>query len=149
RGWVGLWWRVDGEPGGPALGFDNMQDRGPTGTTPWTRYEIEMDVPANATHIDFGVLHSGNGDAWFGTLQVELNGAVYTDNTHFDLDFESSWPRGFYAGGKGYKVEIDQEVAHTGRQSLHSHYLGREKDRRSSGGFGAGTATHGQASGTE
>jgi hypothetical protein len=87
RGWAGLWWRVDGEQGSAPLAFDNMQDRGATGTAPWTRYEIELDVPANATHIDFGVLHVGNGDAWFDTLQVELDGVAYTDRTHFDLDF--------------------------------------------------------------
>ena len=128
RGWAGLWWRVDGEPGSAPLAFDNMQDRGAIGTTPWTRYEIDLDVPANATHIYFGVLHVGSGQAWFDTLQVELDGAVYTDNSHFDLDFESSWPRGFYTGGKGYKVELDQEDAHTGRQSLRSHFLGTEKN---------------------
>jgi hypothetical protein len=129
RGWAGLWWRVDGEPGTPPLAFDNMQDRGATGTTPWTRYEIDLDVPANATHIYFGVLHEGNGDAWFDTLQVELDGVAYSDRTHFDLDFESNWPRGFYTGGKGYKVELDEQVAHTGRQSLHSHFEGKEKTR--------------------
>jgi tetratricopeptide (TPR) repeat protein len=127
RGWAGLWWRVDGEPGTPALAFDNMQDRGATGTTPWTRYEIDLDVPANATHVYFGVLHVGNGDAWFDTLQVELNGVAYTDRTHFDLDFESSPPRGFYTGGKGYKVEVDEQVAHTGKQSLRSHFIGTHK----------------------
>jgi hypothetical protein len=133
RGWAGLWWRVDGEPGTAPLAFDNMQDRGATGTTPWTRYEIELDVPANATHIYFGVLHVGNGAAWFDTLQVELNGAAYTDNGHFDLDFESGWPRGFYTGGKGYKVELDQEVAHSGRQSLRSRFMGGEKAQAGKG----------------
>ena len=129
RGWAGLWWRVDGEPGTAPLAFDNMQDRGASGTTPWTRYEIELDVPAKASRINFGVLHVGNGDAWFDTLQVELDGVTYTDNSHFDLDFESNWPRGFYTGGRGYKVELDQEVAHTGRQSLRSHFLGKEKNQ--------------------
>jgi len=133
RGWAGLWWRVDGEPGTAPLAFDNMQDRGATGTTPWTRYEIDLDVPANATHIYFGVLHEGNGDVWFDTLQVELDGVAYTDKAHFDLDFESNWPRGFYTGGKGHKVDLDQEVAHTGRQSLHSHFLGTGKTQAERG----------------
>ena len=44
RGWAGLWWRVDGEKG--VLAFDNMQDRGATGTTDWKRYEIELPVAA-------------------------------------------------------------------------------------------------------
>ena len=40
---------------------------------------------------------------------------------------ESNWPRGFYTGGKGYKVELDDQVAHTGRQSLRSHFVGTQK----------------------
>ena len=123
EGWAGLWWRVDGEPGTAALAFDNMHDRGATGTTPWTLYEIELDIPAGARNINFGVLHAGNGTAWFDTLRVELDRVPYADNTTFDLDFESSSPRGFYTGGKGYKVELDKEVAHTGKQSLRSRLV--------------------------
>jgi hypothetical protein len=124
EGWAGLWWRVDGEPGTAALAFDNMNNRGASGTTPWTRYEIELDIPAGAKNINFGVLHDGNGTAWFDTLRVELDGVPYTDNANFDLDFESSWPRGFYTGGKGYRVELDKELAHTGKQSLRSRLAG-------------------------
>ena len=40
------------------------------------------------------------------------------DNTTFDLDFESSSPRGFYTGGSGYRVELDSQVFHSGKQSL-------------------------------
>jgi len=123
-GWAGLWWRVDGEPGTPTLAFDNMQDRGASGTTPWTLYEINLDVPAGAKHIYFGVLHTGSGTAWFDTLQVELNGVPFADNTGFDLDFESNWPRGFYTGGRGYKVELDREQAHSGKQSLRCRLVG-------------------------
>jgi hypothetical protein len=63
RGFAGLWWRMDGENGTKPLAFDNMQDRGATGTTPWTRYEISIDVPANATNVNFGILHTGDGTA--------------------------------------------------------------------------------------
>lgn len=124
-GWAGLWWRVDGEPGTGALAFDTMSDRGAKGTTPWTLYVIDLDVPANARNINFGVLHVGTGTAWFDTLKVEIDGAPFTDN-YFDFDFESTSPRGFYTGGKGYKVELDKEVAHTGRQSLRSRQMGPE-----------------------
>jgi hypothetical protein len=124
EGWAGLWWRVDGEPGSATLAFDNMQDRGATGTTPWTRYEINLDVPAGARNINFGVLHAGNGTAWFDTLRIELDGVPFTDNTSFDLDFESSGPRGFYVGGRGYKVELDKEQAHSGKQCLRSRLTG-------------------------
>lgn len=131
RGYAGLWWRIDGEKGANGmpepLGFDNMGDRGPHGTTPWTRYEIKLKVPANARNINFGVLHPGNGTAWFDSLQVELDGVPYADSSNFDLDFESETPRGFYAGGQGYKVGIDNQVAHSGKQSLRSTSLAEQQ----------------------
>lgn len=72
HGYAGLWWWNDRE-NGKTLTLDNMTGRGAEGT-PWTRYEISMDVPANTTHINFGVLHSGNGSAWFDSLQLEIDG---------------------------------------------------------------------------
>ena len=124
RGYAGLWWRIDGEKadnGHPKiLGFDNMFDRGPRGTTAWTKYEIKMLVPSGAKNINFGVLHPGNGTAWFDTLQVKIDDAFYTDPSKLDLDFESDSPRGFYTGGQGYDVAIDKEVFNTGKQSLRS-----------------------------
>jgi len=118
-GFAGLWWRVDGE-GGKILAFDNMQNRGAKETTPWMRYEISIDVPANATNINFGVLHPGNGRAWFDSLEVKVDGKLFEDPAPFDLDFESTPPRGFYIGGQGYEVTTDSMVAHSGKQSLRS-----------------------------
>ena len=115
-GFAGLWWRVDGASG--ELAFDNMQDRGVTGTTDWKRYDIELPVAADAKNINFGAILTGNGTAWFDGLSVELDGAPYLDQTAFDLDFESSSPRGFYTGGNGYAVELDSQVFHNGKQSL-------------------------------
>lgn len=135
RGYAGLWWRIDGDKGDNGypkmLGFDNMGDRGVHGTTPWTRYEIKMHVPTGAKNINFGVLHPGNGTAWFDTLQVDVDGVPYNDNSKFDLDFESEPPRGFYTGGQGYKVAIDKEVAHTGKQSLRSTSLAEPSNQPS------------------
>jgi uncharacterized membrane protein YphA (DoxX/SURF4 family) len=122
EGFAGLWWRVDGESR-QVLAFDNMEGRGPKGTTPWTRYEISLDVPASATNINFGVLHVGNGTAWFDSLRVEIDGKPYTDANTFDLDFESDSPRGFHTGGNGYDVTLDKSVAHTGKQSLRSQFV--------------------------
>jgi erythromycin esterase-like protein len=124
EGHAGLWWRVDGEPGKPLLAFDNMQDRGAKGTTPWTRYEISLDVPASARNIVFGVLHPGNGTAWFDSLQVGIDGVPYTDTALFDLGFESSTVHGFFIGGRGYEIQLDKSVAHSGSQSLRSNFVG-------------------------
>ena len=117
KGFAGLWWRVDGEPG-QTLAFDNMQDRAATGSSPWTRYEISMDVPMGAKAIYFGVVHPGTGVAWFDSLRVEIDSVEFVDGNAFDLDFESDLPRGFYTGGNGYAVFIDKSVFHTGKQSL-------------------------------
>jgi erythromycin esterase-like protein len=122
QGYAGLWWRTDGE-NGKLIALDNMADRGPKGTTDWKRYEISVDVPANATNIYFGAIHPGNGTAWFDSLQVEIDGVLYTDSSAFDLDFESEGIRGFHTGGKGYEATIDKAVAHTGKQSLRSKLM--------------------------
>jgi erythromycin esterase-like protein len=125
-GYAGLWWRVDGD-GGKSLAFDNMEGRGAKGTTSWTPYAISIDVPADARKISFGVLHPGNGTAWFDSLAIEVDGAAYSDPSSFDFDFESPALRGFEVGGPGfsttgYSITIDKSVAHTGAQSLRSQY---------------------------
>jgi len=126
RGWAGLWWRVDGKSG--VLAFDNMQGRGPTGTTDWKRYEIDLPVAADATNINFGALHTGDGSAWFDGLEVTLDGKPYLDKTNFDLDFESSTPAGFHTGGNGYQVTLDKSSFQSGSQSLLMTHVGTPAD---------------------
>lgn len=115
-----LWWRVEGKSGN--LGGDNMQDRGPTGTTDWKRYEIALDVDPKVVNISFGALLSGEGTAWFDGLQVEIDGKPFTDDKPFDLDFESESARGFYTAGEGYDVGVVSDQAHSGSQSLRMKY---------------------------
>jgi erythromycin esterase-like protein len=121
RGFAGLWWRVDGPSG--VLAFDNMQDRGVTGTTDWKRYDIELPVGADARNINFGAILTGDGSAWFDGLAIELDGKPYAANGLIDLDFEDSG-RGFFLGGNGYQVRPVSEVFHTGKQSLQMTYRG-------------------------
>jgi transglutaminase-like putative cysteine protease len=74
-GWFGLWMRVDGKDGKDgALAFDNMQSRAVRGTTPWTRYEVVLDVPDAASDIVFGALLSGGGSAWVDDVAFETVG---------------------------------------------------------------------------
>jgi erythromycin esterase-like protein len=121
QGFAGLWWRVDGRTG--VLAFDNMQNRGASGTRDWTRYEINLPISTAATNINFGALLSGNGTAWFDGLTVELDEEPYANPTRFDFDFESSTPLGFNTGGNGYQVRLDSETAYSGKQSLRMQYL--------------------------
>jgi erythromycin esterase-like protein len=115
-GFAGLWWRVDGASG--PVAFDNMQDRGVTGTTDWKRYVIELPVAADAKNINFGALFTGSGSAWFDGLSIELDGTPYADKNAFDMDFEATTPVGFFTGGGGYTVQLDSQVFHDGKQSL-------------------------------
>src|SRR6185295_1261754 len=73
-GWAGLWARVNG--GGRTLFFDNMQNRGATGTKPWRRYSIEFAVAENATAVQVGTVFDGPGKAWFDCLRVFVDGTA-------------------------------------------------------------------------
>lgn len=71
EGTAGLWMRVDGVGIPDVLAFDNMSTRPIQGTTPWTRYEIVLDVPRESAAIVLGVLMVGQGDLWLDDVVVE------------------------------------------------------------------------------
>lgn len=122
RPFAGLWWRVDGEQG--SLAFDNMQDRGITGTTPWKRYEIVLDVPKEAVNINFGALHGGDGTAWFDSLEVEIDGRPYAADKVADLSFETGAAGGFYTGGLGYQIKVVPAEPQAGQHCLEMRFVG-------------------------
>ncbi len=68
----GLWLRVDQIGSSRPFSFDNMADRPILGTTNWTKYEIVLDVPANAALISFGALLEGTGQVWFDNISFEI-----------------------------------------------------------------------------
>jgi len=72
NGYAGLWMRVDGPRGGAHLAFDNMKDRGLTGTRRWRSCEIVLDVAQEATAIAFGALLTGTGRMWVDDLKLEV-----------------------------------------------------------------------------
>jgi erythromycin esterase-like protein len=117
-GAAGLWWRVDG-PDGKGLAFNNMQQLHISGTTDWKEYSFELSVAPEAQNINFGMLLSGSGTAWFDDLKVELDGVPYNDPSLFDFTFESPTPRGFSSGMSAtYSILLDHDVVHSGKQSL-------------------------------
>jgi erythromycin esterase len=75
HGWAGLWMRVDA-PGRPPVAFDNMEDRGPRGTSEWRRFELLLPVAPGASAVFFGVLLAGTGTAWFDDLELEVDRSV-------------------------------------------------------------------------
>ena len=62
--------RVDGHD--DTLSFDNMNRRRIKGSTEWRLYRIVLDVPAEATHISFGVLLTGAGRVWVDDVTFEV-----------------------------------------------------------------------------
>lgn len=74
--WAGFWMRVDQANSQVPLSFDNLhdgkQDRSVTGTTDWTKYEIVLDVPQQASNIVFGALLVGTGQIWIDNLGFEV-----------------------------------------------------------------------------
>jgi hypothetical protein len=78
--WAGFWMRVDrvntaleGDSiSASTLSFDNMEDRAIKGTTDWKKYQVVLDVPANATRIAFGALLAGTGQIWFDNVKFEI-----------------------------------------------------------------------------
>ena len=65
-----LWLRVDGKEQGRSLSFDNMDGRAPKGTTDWQDYSIVLDVPADATRVNYGFFVSGRGKMWVNGLTI-------------------------------------------------------------------------------
>jgi hypothetical protein len=70
--WAGLWMRCDGSGPGDVLAFDNMQDRPISGTTPWARHAVVLDVDETATQIALGVLLSGPGEVRVAGIDVAV-----------------------------------------------------------------------------
>lgn len=71
KSWAGLWMRTDYYKS-KVLSFDNMQNRGISGTTDWAKYEIVLFVPVDATVISYGALLDGTGQIWFDEVKLEI-----------------------------------------------------------------------------
>jgi len=71
--YCGLWFRVDGSKHDPTkpLAVDVMSNRPIRGTTDWQKYEIVLDVPADAGDIAFGAHVSGTGTLWVNDFRFE------------------------------------------------------------------------------
>jgi hypothetical protein len=69
--WAGLWMRVDGKQDKPTA-FDNMQRRPIKGTTPFTEYQVVLDVAPEAEEIAFGILLDGPGTVWMNALKFDV-----------------------------------------------------------------------------
>lgn len=74
-GYAGLWMRID-----PQVAFDNMNDRGITGTTDWKECEVILPLnPEKTIKIVVGGLLVGKGKMWLDNLQVSIDGKDLDD----------------------------------------------------------------------
>ncbi len=84
-GYAGLFMRID-----PKVAFDNMWQRGITGTTGWTRYEITLPMnPAKTEGIVIGGLFSGKGKMWLDDFSVTIDGADISDAEIYKLPVDT------------------------------------------------------------
>src|SRR5262245_47642811 len=60
----------------------------------------------------------GQGTAWFDDLEIAIDGQSYSDPSRFDFTFEGAELKGLRPGDGLYKVGLDRQIAHGGKQSL-------------------------------
>ncbi|MCP5047743.1 MAG: hypothetical protein GY940_11275 [bacterium] len=70
EGMCSIWLRADkdGEP----MTFTNLGGSSPRGTTGWKTFQLEMDVPREATALYFGVVMRGKGRAWVDGVTADV-----------------------------------------------------------------------------
>jgi len=66
---AGIWVRVDGERVSNLV-FDNMASRPIKGTSAWGVYSIEIQMPADALWLNYGILLRGTGTVWADNFRV-------------------------------------------------------------------------------
>lgn len=67
--WAGLWFRADGADM-EMLFFDNMYKRRIRGTTPWTTYAIDAQLPPQTAWMNYGIMLSGRGTMWADNFRL-------------------------------------------------------------------------------
>ena len=68
---IGLMLRIDGSSG--LLQFDNMQQKGITGTEEWQEYSVTLPLPEEAKTIYIGAILSGKGKLWIDDFRVLID----------------------------------------------------------------------------
>ncbi|MDQ3927669.1 MAG: hypothetical protein M3328_00835, partial [Chloroflexota bacterium] len=107
------------------LAIDNMGDRPVRGTTDWQKYELVLDIPGQASHLDVGAIITGNGTAWVDDFTIEEVGrevpttgismVVQPSNLGFEEGL-AGWGRtGWSPAAYGY--EADTSTAYEGASS--------------------------------
>jgi erythromycin esterase-like protein len=114
-----IWWRADA---GARKAVVLRETPEVSGTTPWTSYDLALDIPDSTTNIVFGCILYGSGTAWFDSLAIEIDGTPVASSDDLDLTMErTDRPVGFstFQGeGSAYAVDLDSTTAFAGKRSL-------------------------------
>lgn len=84
--WAGFFLRADTEDDKKPVTFDNMKDMHVVGNTLWKQYNIELDVPINASKVVFGARLHGEGVIWFDDVQIETIGEATLTSDYVKCD---------------------------------------------------------------
>jgi hypothetical protein len=125
---AGLWMQVpgviDGTPTDPDIPMswdDTIPFREVRSTTDWTKIEVVLDIPQQASYILFGMEVGNSGQEWIDDVQLEVVGlnVPTTDRGWLknirNLDFEQGlavWDSGTAQTGKT-EIGTGAEMAHT------------------------------------
>jgi C-terminal processing protease CtpA/Prc len=111
EGYAGLWIRID-----PQIGFDNMSNRGVTGTTDWAPFEITLPLrPKQTEQIVLGGLLVGKGKMWLDNLKITIDGMELGDpkiKTFQKEIFAAQADKAFDDGSKITFPTLNQDLIH-------------------------------------
>ena len=102
-GFAGLWLRIDGR--NETLEFNNMADRGITGTLDWNEYSITLPLPEDAHKIYVGGLLTGKGEMWMDDLKITIDGPDLSEAPIKEIVLPPASLDTAFANGSGIKIE--------------------------------------------
>jgi hypothetical protein len=72
--WAGLWMSALRPGDDRPAAFYNSQDKPITGNSDWQQRSVTLDIPEDATMLNFGVINSGSGQVWIDELSLQVVG---------------------------------------------------------------------------
>lgn len=143
---AGLWLNVpgviDGKPTDPDIPmvWDATANKViVSGTADWRKVDIVLDIPEEASYLEFGVTTGQFGHLWIDDMQLEVVGSD-VPTTHrnaslikaTNLDFEqglTNWITSTSSSGQS-EYGAGPEMAHSGRCGAYLKYFGSSDDER-------------------
>jgi AraC-like DNA-binding protein len=128
QGWGGLYIRVD-----PFVDFINMRSHNITGTTDWTKYELEVDINDDAYSFSFGAMIADQGKIWVDNFEVYVDGVKFENIPRTTYEREDNWRYHYERAWKvrptysddgtmiidSTFVHLDKAIAITKKKKLH------------------------------